>query len=230
MTMIPTLFVHISTHGRTLLLYVGDMIITGNNSEYIPFLKAHLNEQFLMSDLGPLNYIIGIEVSSTSDAFFLQEKYIHDLHVHAALSDERTIEIPIELNVHFRASSGELLSDATRYRHLCGSLVYLVVTRPDIYYLVHIMSQFVSAPTLVHYSHPLRVLRYLRGTISHRLFFPSSSSLQLQAYLDATWASDPSDRCSLSAYCVFLGGSLIAWKMKKQTTVSRSRPEAELRL
>ena len=62
----------------------------------------------------------------------------------------------------------------------------------------------------VHYSHLLRVLRYLCGTISHRLFFPRSSSLELQAYSDAIWASDPSDRCPLSAYCVFLGGSLIA--------------------
>jgi hypothetical protein len=94
---------------------------------------------------------------------------------------------------------------------------------------VHILSQFVSAPTQIHYSHLLRVLRYLRGTISRCLFFPRSTSLQLQGYSDATWASDSSDRRSLSAFCVFLGGSLIAWKTKKQTTVSRSSAEAELR-
>jgi hypothetical protein len=91
------------------------------------------------------------------------------------------------------------------------------------------LSQFVSASTQIHYSHLLCVLRYLRGTISHRLFFPRSSSLQLQAYCDATWASDPSDRRSLSAYCVFLGGSLISWKTKKQVAVSRLSAEAELR-
>jgi hypothetical protein len=61
------------------------------------------------------------------------------------------------------------------------------------------------------------------------LFFPRSSSLQLQVYYDATWASDPSDRRSLSAYCVFLGDSLIAWKTKKQIAVSHSSAEAELR-
>ena len=87
----------------------------------------------------------------------------------------------------------------------------------------------VSAPTHLHYSHLLSVLRYLRGTITRRLFFPRSSSFQLQAYSNATWASDSSDRRSLSAYCVFLGGSLIAWKTKKQTAVSRSSAEAELR-
>jgi hypothetical protein len=91
------------------------------------------------------------------------------------------------------------------------------------------MSQFVSAPTQIHYSHLLRVLRYIRGTNSRRLFFPHSSSLQqLQTYCDATWASDPSDRRSLSVYCVFLGGSLIGSRTKKQVSVSHSSAEAEL--
>jgi hypothetical protein len=53
-------------------------------------------------------------------------------------------------------------------------------------------------------------LHYLCGTISHRLFFSRSNSLQLQTYCDATWASDPSDCRSLSTYCIFLSGSLIA--------------------
>ena len=213
----PALFVYSSPRCRTLLLlYVDDMIITGDNPEHIAFVKARLREQFLMSDLGPLRYFLGIEVSSTADGFFIsQEKYIQDLLSRADLSDERTVETPMELNVKLRPTDGDPLSDPTRYRHLVGSLVYLAVTRPDISYPVHILSQFVSAPTTVHYSHLLRVLRYLRGTITHRLFFPSSSSLQLQCYSDATWASDPTDRRSLSAYCVFLGGSLVAWKTKK---------------
>uniref|UniRef100_A0ACD5YHE3 Uncharacterized protein n=1 Tax=Avena sativa TaxID=4498 RepID=A0ACD5YHE3_AVESA len=206
------------------------MIITGDDSEYTAFVKARLRDQFLMTDLGPLRYFLGIEVSSTSAGFYISlEKYIQDLLARAALGDERTVETLMELNVKLQPTDGDPLPDPTCYRHLVGSLVYLVVTRPDISYHVHILSQFVSAPTTVHYSHLLRVLRYLRGTITHRLFFPRSSSLQLQCYSDATWASDPSDRRSLSAYCVFLGGSIIAWKKKKQTAVSRSSVEAELR-
>jgi hypothetical protein len=122
----------------------------------------------------------------------------------------------MELNVHLIPTDGEPFEDPTRYRHIVGSLVYLGVTRPDISYFVHILSQFVSAPTQIHYSHLLRVLRYLCGTISRRLFFPRSSSLQLQAYCNVTWANDPSDRRSLSTYCVFLGGSLTAWKIRSR--------------
>jgi hypothetical protein len=208
----PALFVHISPRGRTLLLlYVDDMIITGDDSEYIAFVKARLRDQFLMTDLSPLRYFLGIEVFSTCDGFYIsQKKYIQDLLAHVALGDKRTVETPMELNVQFHASDGDPLSDPTRYHHLVGSLVYLAVTHPDISYPVHILSQFVSASTTVHYSHLLRVLRYLRGMITRRLFFPCSSSLHLQAYSAATWASDPMDRRSLSAYCVFLGGSLIA--------------------
>jgi hypothetical protein len=115
-----------------------------------------------------------------------QEKYIQNLLDRASLTDHRPAETPIELNVHLIATDGEPLEDPTYYHHIVGSLVYIGVTRPDILYSVHILSQFVSAPTQIHYNHLFRVLRYLRGTISRRLFFPRSSSLQLQAYCDAT--------------------------------------------
>jgi hypothetical protein len=85
----------------------------------------------------------------------------------------------MELNVHLTPTNREPLEDPTCYHHIVGSLVYLGVTRPDISYSVHILIQFVSAPTQIHYSHLLHVLRYLRGTSTRRLFFSRSSCLQL---------------------------------------------------
>jgi hypothetical protein len=72
----PALFVHMSPHGRTLLFYVDDMIITGDDPKYITFVKARLSDQFLMSDIGPLRYFFGIEISSTPDGFFFLKKSI----------------------------------------------------------------------------------------------------------------------------------------------------------
>jgi len=227
----PALFVHISPRGRTLLLlYVDDMIITGDDPAFIDFVKHHLQQQFQMTDLGPLSYFLGIEFSSTTTGFQLsQQRYTSDLLARAALSDTRTVATPMELHLQLQPDEGTPLADPTRYRHLVGSLVYLTITRPDVAYVVHVLSQFVSAPTSVHYAHLLRVLRYLRATPGRGLFFSSSSSLQLSAYSDATWASDPSDRRSVTGFCLFLGSSLLTWKSKKQTGVSRSSTEAELR-
>jgi hypothetical protein len=121
----PTLLIHMSPRGRTLLLlYVDDMIITGDDPEYITFVKTHLSDQFLMSDLGPLRYFLGIEISSTPEGFFLsQEKYIHDLLDRASLTDHRTAETLMKLNVHLVATDDEPLEDPTSYRHIVGSLV-----------------------------------------------------------------------------------------------------------
>jgi hypothetical protein len=93
-----------------------------------------------MSDLGPLRYFLEIEISSTSEGFFLsQEKYIHDLLDQTSLTDHRTAETLMELNVHLTSIDGEPLEDPTHYRHIVGSLVYLGVIRSDISYSVHIL-------------------------------------------------------------------------------------------
>jgi hypothetical protein len=96
----PALFVHVSPCGRT-LLYIDDMIITGDDAEYMTFVKTHLSDQFLMSDLDILRYFLRSEISSTPEGFFLsQEKYIHDLLDWASLTDHRTADTLLELNVH----------------------------------------------------------------------------------------------------------------------------------
>ncbi|CAM8965592.1 unnamed protein product [Rhodiola kirilowii] len=70
----PALFVHTSSRGRTLLLlYFDDMLITGDDPHYIAFVKEKLGTQFLMKDLGPLHYFLGIEISSTSEGFFISQ-------------------------------------------------------------------------------------------------------------------------------------------------------------
>ncbi|XP_039131886.1 uncharacterized mitochondrial protein AtMg00810-like [Dioscorea cayenensis subsp. rotundata] len=227
----PAVFIHSSPRGRTiLLLYVDDMILTGDDSAHITFVKQKLCETFLMTDLGPLRYFLGIEITSHPDGYRLsQQRYTLDLLARSGLTDTRTAATLMELHLQLRASDGTPLPDPTRYRHLVGSLVYLAVTRPDISHAVHILSQFVAAPTSVHYGHLLRVLRYLRGTFSRGLFYSHQSTLQQQAYSDATWASSPDDRVSVTGYFIFLGASLVIWKTKKQHTVAKSSAEAEVR-
>jgi hypothetical protein len=213
-----------------LLLYVDDMIITGDDIIGIQELKQFLSQHFEMKDLGPLSYFLGLEISSSSDGYYLtQAKYISDLLSRANLTDSKIVDTPTELNTRLTPDDGEPLRDFTLYRHLVGSLVYLTVTRPDISYAVHQVSQFMAAPRSTHFSAVLRILHYLKGTLFHGLYFSSQSSLQLHAYTDADWAGDPTDRRSTTGYCFLLGTSVISWRSKKQTVVARSSTEAEYR-
>ncbi|GFZ05813.1 hypothetical protein Acr_17g0013850 [Actinidia rufa] len=224
------LFTRQSAHGIVfLLLYVDDMIITRDDVHGISELQDFLHRHFEMKDLG-LSYFLGLEVSSGFTGYSLtQAKYASDLLTRAGLSDCKTASTPLEANAHLTSLDGELLSDATLYRQLVGSLIYLTVTRPDIAHVIHLVSQFMSAPRSTHYAAVLRILRYVKGTLFHGLHFSSQSSLQLYAYSNADWAGDPTDRRSTTDFCFFLGDSLISWRSKKQTLVARSSTEAKYR-
>ncbi|KAG9447270.1 hypothetical protein H6P81_013398 [Aristolochia fimbriata] len=225
------LFTRQSSSGTVLLLlYVDDMMITGDDIQGISDLKRYLSSCFEMKDLGQLRYFLGLEVLPFGDGYGLsQVKYASNLLNRAGLSDSNVCDSPMELNAKFCPADGELLSDPTLYRQLVGGLLYLTISRPDISYAVHVVSQFMSAPRSVHYAAVLHILRYIKGSLFQGLFFGSTSQLHLSAYSDADWAGDVTDRRSTTGYCIFLGDTLISWCSKKQSTVSRSSTEAEYR-
>ena len=112
---------------------------------------------------------------------------------------------------------------------MVGSLVYLTVTHPDISYVVHQVSQYLSTPRSTYYATVLRILQYLKGTLFHGLFYLAQPPFVLHAFSDADWARDPTNRRSITGYCFLLGSSLISWLSKKQTFVAHSNTEAEYR-
>ena len=78
------------------------------------------------------------------------------------------------------------------------------------------VSKFMDAPRSIHYVAVLWILWYVKGTLYHGLHYFSWSSLELHAYSDADWASDPIDRCSITDFCFLLGTSLVSWRSKKK--------------
>ena len=115
-----------------------------------------------------------------------------------------------------RATKGLLgaeFENPTLYRSIVGGLQYLILTRPDIAYSVHKLSQYLSAPTLQHWLACKKVLRYLQATITYGLYIQQEGTLEtigLTGYSDADWACDIDDRKSIGAYCIFLGNNLVS--------------------
>ncbi|CAL2227718.1 unnamed protein product [Prunus armeniaca] len=226
-----SLFTKVCDHSFTaILLYVDDMIITGNNEDAIVCLKRFLHTKFRIKDLGPLKYFLGVEVARSKDGISIcQRKYALDILEEAGLLGAKPAMFPMEQHLKLTPTDGVILKDPTHYRRLVGRLIYLTITRPEIAYSVHILSQFIQQPRKPRLDAVHRLLRYLKIAPGQGLLFPSQGSLILRGYCDADWAGCPTTRRSISGYCVFLGNALIAWKTKEQTTVSRSSAEAEYR-
>lgn len=213
-----------------ILIYVDDLVISGNDANAIQKFKSYLGKCFHMKDLGPLKYFLGIEVARSADGIFLnQRKYALDVIADVGLLGAKPVAFPVEQNHKLALAKGPLIKDVEQYRRLIGRLVYLAVTRPDLSYAVHILSQFLQNPRQEHWDAALRVVRYLKGCPGQGILLRADSDLSVSGWCDSDWASCPLTRRSLTGWFVSLGHSPISWKTKKQHTVSRSSAEAEYR-
>lgn len=198
------------------LIYVDDVIITGNDSKKIQEIKQSLHDQFSIKDLGELKYFIGIEVAKTSSGLVLsQRKYTLDILEDCGMEGCRLISFPIEQNIKLAMDDKDPKVDATHYRRLIGRLLYLQATRPDIAYSVNILSQFVSDPRKNHMDALFRILRYLKATPGQGILLPKEGGVNLVAYSDSDWLGCPLTRRSRTGYLLLLGGAPISWKTKK---------------
>ncbi|KAK3027672.1 hypothetical protein RJ639_041909 [Escallonia herrerae] len=218
------------TSFTAILIYVDDILLTGNDLQEIERLKKFLLKRCRIKDLGDLKYFLGIEFSrSKKDIFMSQRKYALDILQDSGLLGVHPDKFSMEQNLKLTPTDGILLSDPTKYRRRVGRLIYLTVTRPDIVYSVRTLSQFMHEPRKPHWNAAIRILKYIKGNPGQGLLFPSTNNLALKAFCDSDWGGCRITRRSVTGYCIFLENSLVSWKSKKQANVSRSLAEAEYR-
>ena len=104
---------------------------------------------------------------------------------------------PLKYNAKLTPLDGEPILDATRYCQLVGSLIFLTVSHLDISHAVSMVSKFID---VVHLFTMLSFFGFFNSSKAHYhgLHYSSQSSLELHAYLDANWAGDSTDRCSIT--------------------------------
>lgn len=213
-----------------LIVYVDDIIITGDDIVEITRVKKGLASEFEMKDLGKLQYFLGMEIARNREGISVsQRKYVLDLLKETGMLGCKPADTPMDPNVKLGSLKESIPVDRGRYQRLVGKLIYLSHTRPDISFAVSYVSQFMHAPTEEHMATVMRVLRYLKGSPGRGLFFKKNTRRGIEAYTDADWAGSITDRRSTSGYCSFVWGNLVTWRSKKQTVVARSSAEAELR-
>ncbi|XP_042753565.1 uncharacterized mitochondrial protein AtMg00810 isoform X1 [Lactuca sativa] len=207
-----------------LLVYVDDLILTGNDETAIANFISRLNHEFSIKDLG---YFLGLEVTYLDNGLFLtQSKYASDILTRADLYDSKPASTPLPPHASFK-TDGTPFKDPTLYRSLVEALQYLTITRPDLSYAVNQVSQFLQAQTVDHFQSVKRILRYVKGTISFGLTYSRPHKNSILGYSDADWTRCLDTRRSTYGYSIYLGGNLVSWSAKKQPTVSRSSCESE---
>ena len=104
--------------------------------------------------------------------------------------DCKPISTPMDPNVRLQKDKGKDLEDVTMYRQLVGSLTYLTLTRPDISYVVGVVSRYMSNPKKPHLDAVRRILRYVKGTINFCILYKKTNDCQVMGYCDADYAGD----------------------------------------
>lgn len=227
-----TLFIKTGTTGKKaiLIVYVDDIIMTGDDVEAIKLLKRDLASEFEIKDLGHLKYFLGMEVARSKEGIVIsQRKYILDLLKETGLLGCKPAETPMDPNKKIFKDEEQTPVNKEHYQRLVGKLIYLSHTRPDIAYSVGIVSQHMNEPTEGHLEAVKRILRYLKMTPGLGLRFKRTEIRDVQVYTDASWAGKETNRKSTTGYCSYVWGNLVTWRSKKQSVVSRSSAESEYR-
>jgi hypothetical protein len=130
----------------------------------------------------------------------------------------KSMNTPMEEKLKLLVDTSSELIDATLYRQIIGSLMYLMNTRPDICFSVNTLSQFLVEPRHVHLVAAKHVMRYLKGTIDCGLSYDGDHDFTLSGYTDADWVGSVFDRKITSGCCFSLGSTMISWQSRKQST------------
>jgi len=221
-----------------IVLYVDDLLITGNNESALIAVKAQISTRFQMKDLGEVSNLLGMNVTRNRREGWLkidQERYIQDILKRYNMEDCHPTVTP--------ANPGEILTkedcapeggplDATThpYRSVVGSLMYAAcVTRVDIANAVRILARYLENPGEKHWAAAKKCVRYLAGTKDLGItFWQGNGDIPvLQGYSDANWAGDLDNARSTTGVVFTLAGGAISFISRLQQTVARSSMESE---
>ncbi|XP_017438352.1 uncharacterized mitochondrial protein AtMg00810-like [Vigna angularis] len=140
-----------------------------------------------------------------SGIFIHQSKYGTDLLKKYKMLECKEAATPMATNYYLGLDEKGNFVDQKLYRGMIRSLLYLTTSRPDIMHSVCLCARFQSKPKESHLTAVKRILKYLKGTKSLGLWYPSGLNIFLEGYSDSDFGGCKLDRKSISGTCHLLG-------------------------
>ena len=162
-----------------ILLYVDDLLVTGNHTSLEEKLKLEIMEVFEMMDLGLMTFFLRMEIKqSEHEVFICQKKHAKEILKKFKLDECKDIRTPMNQKEKLSKDDGTNRIDQTYFRSMIGCLMYLIAIRLDILNVVIILSRFIHCASEMHLKATKRVIRYVKGTcdLASNLREPKSSS------------------------------------------------------
>lgn len=215
-------FKHVSTQFYV-LVFVDDIIICGADEKFRKFVVNSLKEVYTLRDMGDVSHFLGLQLTKDkhNNIIIHQSNYIEKL-CDTFDDNDCTNSLPYTPSSTFDFSQQPTNETDQKemkkypYRQLIGSLLYTLVTRPELYFIIITLSKFSSNPGLIHFTTALSILRYLKRTVNLGIRIPAKDELIVSAYCDSDWASDKDSRRSISGYIIYLGKFPVIWRARQQ--------------
>ena len=151
-------------------------------------------------------------IRNSTSLFLSKRQYTLHLIEDAGLLGAKPISVPIDLTPKPTASYHDTLNNATPYRCLFHHLLYLIISRSDVTFVVHKLSQYMTQPTLTHMNATNNLLKYLKGSPGQGIMLPKVKHFSIKAFAYSDWGSCPDTRRSTIGLCIFLSNFLKSWK------------------
>ena len=212
-------------------MWVDDLIIFGKNMASINNLKAQLNEEYEMKDLGELRYFLGIQVHRDRERKIIhisQSGYNRTILERYGMQNSKPASTPLSTSARLvKTTIMDVLAEQKEYQSIVGSLMYaMLATRPDLAQSIQQVSQFSQKPTRMHEKAAKQGLRYLNGTIDEGITYNGNLGMRLKIWSDANWGGEEG-RESVSGFVSTMAGGAVSWSSKKQSSVALSTTESE---
>ncbi|GJS12331.1 retrovirus-related pol polyprotein from transposon TNT 1-94 [Tanacetum coccineum] len=159
--------------------------------------------------------------------FINQSNYVLEILKKYGMESCDPVGTPMEIKDKLDHDQNGSPVDATKYRSMIGSLMYLTSSRPDIVHATCLCAQYQAMPTKKHLKEFKRIFHYLRGTINMGLWYTKDSGFELTGFLDADYVGCKDTFKSTFGGAQFLGEKLVSWSSKKQDCTTLSTAKAE---